>query len=174
MPTAEKKDSQGICFLGKVTLADFLKQYIPEERGVVLTTGGQKLGEHSGAWFYTVGQRHIGVASRQPVYVAEKDVETNTVVVAEGDDPALYRKEIKLANVNFINPQHSNILQNVRMSVWARVRYRQPLTPAILMKLKTKSWKLIFDLPIKFIAPGQSAVFYVENSEMLGGGVIHS
>jgi tRNA-specific 2-thiouridylase len=175
LPVAEKKDSQGICFLGKVTLADFLKNYISEKRGEVFTTAGEKLGEHKGAWFYTIGQRHIGVASRQPVYVAEKDVKTNTVVVAGGDsNPALYRKEVELTGVNFIPPQHSNILQNVRMSVLTRVRYRQPLAPATLYQLQTTHYKLEFDSPIKFVASGQSAVFYSKDGEMLGGGVIHS
>ncbi len=188
LPTAEKKDSQGICFLGKVTLADFLKQYIPEKRGAVLSLKGEKLGEHSGAWFYTIGQRHgIGVntpprrpkgvgaptgasgsASSQPHYVAEKDIRKNTVVVAEGaENPALYRKEIALADVNIINPQHTNKLEYIGMSVMARVRYRQPLAEAELRK-----WSLVFKTPQKFVAPGQSAVFYSSRGEMLGGGVI--
>ena len=64
LPNAEKKDSQGICFLGKVTLADFLGRYIPERRGEILDVRGEKIGEHRGAQFYTIGQRHIGVANR--------------------------------------------------------------------------------------------------------------
>ncbi len=168
LPTADKKDSQGICFLGKVTLDEFLKQYIPARRGAVLTTTGQEIGEHQGAQFYTIGQRHISIANRQgqiansqPLYVAEKDVAANMLVVAEGEDnPMLYKEEVELKDVNFISPEHSNILQNVRMSVSARVRYRQPLVPAILYKLKAKSYKLVFDQPVKFVAPGQSAVFY--------------
>lgn len=171
LPTAEKKDSQGICFLGKVTLADFLKNYIPEKKGVVLTTAGEKLGEHRGAWFYTIGQRHLGVASRQPVYVAEKDVKSNTVVVAEGEySPSLYRKEIELTNVNLINP--SLLFTQNSLPVLARVRYRQPFAPAVLYKLKTKNYKLVFGSPVKFVAAGQSAVFYSKEGEMLGGGVI--
>ena len=124
----------------------------------------------------------------KPVYVAEKNVRTNTLVVAEGSDsPELYRKEIKLADVNFINPQHSNILENVGMlSVMARVRYRQPLSPATLIKnnkLSIISYELTFAQPQKFVAPGQSAVFYLPAGvrrakdgsgglEMLGGGII--
>lgn len=186
LPTAEKKDSQGICFLGKVTLADFLKNYIPRERGEVFTTSGQKVGEHEGAYFYTIGQRHglsLGVKNRElgitgqrntkPHYVAEKDVKTNTIVVAEGDDnPALYGKEIDLTDVNFINSQSARTIRaNCSIEILARIRYRQPLTPALFI-IHNSSFKLVFDEPQKFVAPGQSAVFYGKDGEMLGGGII--
>ncbi len=114
LPTAEKKDSQGICFLGQFSLDDFLRQYIPSHRGALVTTTGEKMGEHAGAEFYTIGQRHIdadfafpktgGASERKPLYVASKDAATNTVVVAEGsDNPALYRSEVALAQMNFIS-----------------------------------------------------------------------
>jgi len=177
LPTAEKKDSQGICFLGKVTLADFLKNYIPARRGAVLNTAGKKVGEHEGAEFYTIGQRHLGIKNYEsgirgrhetpPVYVAEKNVETNTVVVAEGrENPAWYRKEVKLTDVNFINP----VIHNSE-SVMARVRYRQPLAEARIINDES-GIRLIFEKPQKFVASGQSAVFYSLEGEMLGGGVI--
>lgn len=163
LPTAEKKDSQGICFLGKVTLADFLKNYIAGEKGEVLTTDGVKVGSHEGAEFYTIGQRHVGVGGlTKPHYVAEKDVKANTVIVAEGaDNPALYRKAIGLTSLNFISPDFRE------GKVLARVRYRQPLSSA-----KLTGNKLVFDSPQKFVAPGQSAVFYSVEGGLLGGGVI--
>lgn len=170
LPTAEKKDSQGICFLGKVSLADFLKQYIPEKCGAVLTTAGKKIGEHSGAEFYTVGQRHIGISNHKPIYVAKKNIKTNTLVVAEDENnPALYKKEIELSDLNFINPITNYQLP---IAVYARVRYRQPLFEAKLQKLQANSYKLIPRKPVKFVAPGQSAVFYEKNGEILGGGII--
>lgn len=208
LPTAEKKDSQGICFLGKVTLADFLRQYIPEQRGVVLTTAGEKLGEHHGAWYYTVGQRHgLDLKEKRrgkseegdvrPHYVARKDAQTNTIVVAEGDDnPALYKREAVLRDVNFIQSVcEGPIRTNGGIRVEARVRYHQPLAPAVLIAPRIKgrgsrnsktesvvpspcSMTLRFDSPQKFVAPGQSAVFYSRNPsvnselELLGGGVI--
>ena len=182
LPTAEKKDSQGICFLGKISLADFLKNYIPEERGAVLTTAGEKIGEHSGVWYHTIGQRHIAIANRRgqlanskPLYVVEKNVETNTLVVAEGDkNPVFSKKEIELRDVNFINPQ-------LEIPMLARVRYRQPLTNAKLYKpssraraegLEANSYKLVPNESIKFVAPGQSAVFYSKQGELIGGGII--
>jgi tRNA-specific 2-thiouridylase len=176
LPTAEKKDSQGICFLGQVTIADFLKAYIPEKRGALVTTTGENIGEHFGAEFYTIGQRHInanfkfpkaGNRERQPLYIASKDAQTNTVVLAEGaENKALYRKEVELAGMNFIN----STLESGE--VLARVRYRQPLSRAILSRLDNGKYKLAFAAPQKFVAAGQSAVFYSDQGEMLGGGVI--
>ncbi len=175
LATAEKKDSQGICFLGKVSLDDFLKKYIPEKRGNVLDIFGKKIGKHKGAHFYTIGQRHgLGIGgSKKPYYVVEKNIKKNIIVVAEGEDsPALYRKEIQLTGVNFINPNcYSLIRANKRITIYARVRYRQPLVSAKL-KIQNSKLKIEFDAPVKFIAPGQSAVFYDKKGEMLGGGVI--
>ncbi len=175
LPNAEKKDSQGICFLGKVTLTDFLGTYIKNQRGVIVTTNGKKIGEHSGAWQFTIGQRRgIGIGGGQPYYVAEKNVKTNTVTVASENDPALMQKEVVLTNLNFIScpPRHFNILQNVGMSVWCRVRYRQPVAPATLQLTNSSTYKLIFHAPQRFIAPGQSAVLYTGKGEVLGGGII--
>lgn len=175
LPTAEKKDSQGICFLGKISLDDFLKKYIPEKRGNVLDVSGKKIGKHKGAHFYTIGQRHgLGIGgSKKPYYIVEKNVKKNIIVVAEGDNnPALYKKEIQLTGVNFINQVHSHpAIGGIGMNVLARVRYRQPLVSAVL-KIENSKLKIKFDSPVKFVAPGQSAVFYSKNGEMLGGGII--
>jgi len=193
LSTAEKKDSQGICFLGKVNLDDFLKKYIPEKRGDVFDIIGKKIGEHKGAHFYTIGQRHgLGIGgSKKPYYVVEKNVKKNTIVVAEGDDnSALYKKEIKLTDVNFINQNivNSQILENIGINVLTRVRYRQPLISAQLI-IHNSKFIIQFDQPVKYVAPGQSAVFYLpaiasakagdkkrpsvsSGLKMLGGGVI--
>jgi len=169
LPTADKKDSQGICFLGKITLADFLKRYIPEKHGEVFTTAGKKVGEHSGAYFYTIGQRHgLGISGAKPYYVSEKDTSQNTIVVAEGEDhPALYRKELELVSVNWI----SGVAPRLPLNVFARVRYRQKLAPVRIAR-HGSGVELVFRSPQKFVAAGQSAVFYGKDGEMLGGGVI--
>jgi len=174
LPTADKKDSQGICFLGKVTLFDFLKNYIPQKKGLVLTTTGKKLGEHQGVWFYTIGQRHIGIANNQPVYVVDKDIKTNTLIVAEGEnDNSLYQKVIKLKDVNFIDLKIKTLDSSLKIHVLARVRYRQPLFAGILTYEPTTNFYVLeFNSPVKFVAPGQSAVFYNQYGKMLGGGVI--
>ncbi len=204
LKTADKKDSQGICFLGKVTLDEFLKEYLPEKRGAVLNVAGEKLGEHNGAHFYTIGQRHIGIMNNElgvrnkkkregrgdtkPVYVVRKDVKKNTLTVAEGGDENLTRREVELRGVNFLDSTYSNVLKNNGIvKVWARVRYRQPLFEATLIKLrapknKFQKFKLVFMKPQKFVAQGQSAVLYTKKGpssakastgkEMIGGGII--
>lgn len=183
LPTAEKKDSQGICFLGKVTLTDFLKNYIPEEQGLILTTTGEQIGEHRGAHYYTIGQRHgfriknyesrIKVNTK-PYYVVDKDIGSNTLIVAaDSQSSALYKKEVQLTGINFINP----LIRNSKFLIlpcFARLRYRQPLVKAILRRDPSTSlgFRLIFDKAQKFVAPGQSAVFYSQKGELLGGGII--
>lgn len=167
---AAKKDSQGICFLGKITLAEFLRGYIPEKRGVVLNTAGKEIGKHNGAFYYTIGQRHgLGIGgSKKPLYVSDKNVRKNILTVAEGENhPSLYKKEINLTNINFFQ----QITKNNPTTVYARVRYRQPVAKATL-SLKVNSYKLTFAQPQKFIASGQSAVFYDAKGKVLGGGVI--
>jgi tRNA-specific 2-thiouridylase len=177
LPTATKKDSQGICFLGQVRLEDFLKQYIPERRGVVLSVAGERIGEHAGAQFYTIGQRH-GVGNlkhergnkiHEPLYVAKKDIRGNTLTVVAGrEHPALYRKEIEIVQTNWV----SGVPPALPRNVFARVRYRQPLSAALLKEIKPNRYKLEFKRPQNFVAPGQSAVWYSGKGEMLGGGVI--
>jgi len=175
LPTAEKKDSQGICFLGKVTLSEFLSSYLPARKGTVLNTAGKTIGKHSGAQFYTIGQRHGLVSGSwkrtpgvsKPFYVAEKNVRDNTIIVAEGeDDESLLKNEVKLTDINKI----TNF--KLPISVFARVRYRQPFFKASLEQGKGKELKLVFGKPQKFVAAGQSAVFYSKAGEMLGGGII--
>lgn len=189
LPTADKKDSQGICFLGMVDIFDFLKKHIPEHRGPLVTTTGEPIGEHFGSEFYTIGQRHIdadfkfpktnGSVSRRPFYVSAKDAATNTIIVAEGsENPALYRNEINLTDIHLADPRlvRSAKLARDGIPVLARVRYRQPLTKAMLVVKPRGKGKLVFDKPQKFVAAGQSAVFYAPGravgKAMLGGGII--
>ncbi len=178
LPTAEKKDSQGICFLGNVPMSDFLSSYIPRKSGRILTPAGEVVGEHQGAAFVTVGQRsgvgrvvHKKRETAKPQYVVAKDVKKNTVTVAEGhDNPLLFKNELELVSVNFLNPQPSVL--DSHMPVFARVRYRQPLSPATLRRMGKGTWKLVFAKPQQFVAEGQSAVWYDKKGELLGGGVI--
>ncbi|MDD5431333.1 MAG: tRNA 2-thiouridine(34) synthase MnmA [Candidatus Pacebacteria bacterium] len=169
LPNAEKKDSQGVCFLGKIGMKGFLEKYIPPKKGIVVNTKGEIVGEHDGVQFYTIGQRHgLRLGKRnadnaKPYFVAEKDVKSNAILVAEGENnPALYKKEVEITDVNWISGKPKN-----GQRVMMRVRYRQPLFSAA-----SKGNKIIFDKPQKFVAQGQSAVFYTKAEEMLGGGVI--
>jgi len=176
LPTSEKKDSQGLCFVGKVDFLDFLKEKIPSNAGDILDSSGKKIGTHDGAQFYTVGQRH-GVfkesakreaRSAKPVYVAERDVFANTITVAEEKDTALYKKEIDVEKVNWI----SGAMPKLPFLCMARIRYRQPLQKVTIYGLKSMDYGLIFDVPQRAVAQGQSVVFYGAEGEMLGGGII--
>lgn len=178
---ALKKDSQGICFLGKVTLAEFLKNYIPAKQGTVVSPSGAVIGSHAGAAFYTVGERHgftvrhrRGVGGdTKPYYVVGKDVKRNILVAVEGDDaPELFVKEITIRDVNIIS-RAAIRNSSIAIPIFVRVRYRQPVFPAALRK-GGKKWRLIFKTSQKFVAPGQSAVFYDKKGVMLGGGIIES
>ncbi len=170
LPTWNKKDSQGICFIGQVSIKDFLKRYIKGKLGNIVDEKGNVLGHHEGAQFYTIGQRHglnIG-GSDLPYYIKAKNIKKNLLIVAKGEaNPALYRKEIKLAQVNL-----NQVVPKSGLKVMTRVRYRQPLFTARFYQLSAKSYQLIFDVSQKFIAPGQSAVIYDKKGIMLGGGAI--
>ncbi len=166
LPTAEKKDSQGLCFVGKVDFGEFLRNNLPAKPGIVLTATGEKLGEHDGAHFYTIGQRHgLGIGgTKERMYIAQKDVSKNTILVAKNkNEEILFRKEIAAENLNWIAKE--KLIFPVRLR--ARIRYRQPLEDCELYE----SGKVVFQRPQRAVAQGQSIVFY-KDEEMLGGGII--
>ncbi len=169
LPTAEKPDSQGVCFIGELDMRDFLKHFIPERRGKVKTTTGKTVGEHTGAEFYTIGQREgLGIGGGIPYYVTAKDQKTNTLVVAEGPyDAGLFRNELAVSNVNWISGGAPSLPLRCR----ARIRYRQPVQKCIVTKFSKFNLKVVFDEPQRAVTPGQSVVFY-KGETMLGGGVI--
>ncbi len=175
LPTADKPDSQGICFVGEVAVRDFLQAYLPVAPGPVLTAAGRRVGEHEGVAFYTIGQRRgVGsVGGGTPYYVVEKDAVRNALIVAEGsDDPALYSRELTAKDVNWV----SGHAPKLPFRCEARIRYRQPLQSCWIeeikkQKSKSKNIRVLFDTPQRAITPGQSVVFY-RGREMLGGGVI--
>ncbi|PIR98124.1 MAG: tRNA 2-thiouridine(34) synthase MnmA [Candidatus Colwellbacteria bacterium CG10_big_fil_rev_8_21_14_0_10_42_22] len=163
---AEKKDSQGVCFVGQITLQEFLGRYLREKKGKVLNTKGEVVGAHPGAHFYTIGQRHgLGIALNEPHYVASTDIEKNTIILAKTDEEDLYRKEVYINGLN-LNPDFQP-----PSDIKIRVRYRQKLESAHIEKAN-KGARIIFKKPIKFVAPGQSAVFYNNQGKLLGGGII--
>jgi tRNA-specific 2-thiouridylase len=185
LPTATKKDSQGICFLGDVSIEEFLKDYIPETTGPIVTTTGDVIGQHNGVQFYTIGQRHglnlqeknknLGVHGSQDTqahYVVSKDVATNTIVVAEGEqNEALYCSEITVLQPHFIRPTGDEDSVNFSQRVFARVRYRQAISATALSRINGK-FIMNFEAPQRFVAEGQSVVWYSKEGEMLGGGII--
>ncbi|MEK7574074.1 MAG: tRNA 2-thiouridine(34) synthase MnmA [Patescibacteria group bacterium] len=177
LANAQKKGTSGICFIGEVKLREFLKKRIKEKPGKIITTEGKVVGRHPGIFYFTIGQRRglpagrhgFEISGKKPYYVAAKDAKNNILIVAEGENnPALYKKEVELKEVSFINRQAAT---KKKQLVLARVRYRQPLSQAVIYK-KGGNYNLIFKKPQKFVAPGQSAVFYSKAEELLGGGII--
>lgn len=162
--TADKKDSQGICFVGNVGIKDFLlAQLGPQPAGPIINQKGQEIGRHDGAIFYTIGQRHgLDVGGGLPYYVTRKDIKTNTIyVTTDLDDKDLWSKELRLEDLHWIDKKPDQSKQ-----YRARLRYRGPLVGC---RLNGK--KLLLDEEQRGIAAGQSAVIY-DGDHVLGGGII--
>ncbi|TSC75532.1 MAG: tRNA-specific 2-thiouridylase [Parcubacteria group bacterium Gr01-1014_30] len=163
---AQKKDSQGICFLGKIDLRDFLEKRIGPKPGLILTVSGQKIGKHQGLSFYTIGQRKgIGLPGG-PWFVAGKDLKKNVLVVTKSGK-YLLKKELVAENVNWVGGEPPKFPLEIKV----KVRYLAPSTPALVDKKTKNGYKIQLVSPQRAIAPGQSAVFY-KSGELLGGGVI--
>jgi tRNA-specific 2-thiouridylase len=169
LPNADKKDSQGICFIGKVDVRDFLRQYIPVQTGAIVTTGGKTIGQHEGVQFYTIGQRKgIGIGGGIPYYVVDKQLPTNTLVVGTEYDELLARSMLAIEDVHWINEA-----PRMGKTYTASIRYRQKPQAVTLEAIEGDEARFIltFQDPQRAVTDGQSAVLY-DGDEVLGGGVI--
>lgn len=170
IPVSEKKDSQGICFLGEVSMEDFLSHFIPVKPGKVLNTAGEVVGTHKGALLYTLGQRHgFTVTSKSPddsaFYIVSKDMKANTITVSnvEEEIESFAPTKVLLSNINWISePEESRIT--------ARIRYRGKKVRVNLFTEKNKLGVEFLELQ-KGLSLGQSIVFY-NGSECLGGAIM--
>lgn len=166
LPTADKKDSTGICFVGEVDIRAFLKERIPEDPGEIVTTGGEVVGTHEGMAFYTIGQRHgLNVGGGTPYYVVDKKPETKQLIVSSNFHPQLFGKDVAAFQANWFRAP------KVGDKVFARVRYRQPLQPCTIAAIDGENVTVAFDEPVRAVTSGQSIVFY-DGEEMLGGAII--
>jgi tRNA-specific 2-thiouridylase len=165
--TATKKESMGICFVGKVGIKDFLKQYVTSMAGTIIDQNGATVGEHEGAIFYTIGQRHgLQVGGGLPFYVIGKDMAKNEVyVTTDLQDSRLWKRQIELTSAHWINEEPKDGLQ-------VRTRHRAPLIhTSSAQRLENGNWVLTLNEDIRAITPGQSAVLY-RDGECLGGGIV--
>ncbi len=170
LPTAERAESMGICFIGEVPMKEFLQQKIKPKKGKIRNTSGDEIGEHEGLAFYTIGQRHGFSQSggTEPLFVVAKNMKKNELIVGNEDDPALYKKEIVLENIHFVSGQAPKF----PLQCQVRMRHRQAFQKVIVTKgKKSKTVILAFQKAQKALTPGQFAVLY-KNAECLGGGVI--
>ncbi len=166
--TASKKDSQGICFVGQIGIREFLSQYVEQKAGSIIDKQtGKVLGQHDGAIFYTIGQRHgLDVGGGLPYYVVGKNMDKNEVYVTTNlNDDALWRPELHLVNAHWINEAPGEGGYTIR------VRHRASLIPTKLSFNDDGNVKLTLTNAERAVAPGQSVVIY--NGEVcIGGGIV--
>lgn len=167
--TADKKESMGICFVGKVGIKDFLRQYIKEKPGKIVDSKGKTISEHDGAFFYTIGQRQgMDVGGGLPYYVTGKDMKKNEVyVTTDLQDKRLWSDSIKLTSLHFINGQ-----PKAGQELMVRTRHRAKLIPVKKLNMLSNSEaELKLGEEVRALTPGQSSVLYSQD-ECLGGGIV--
>jgi tRNA-specific 2-thiouridylase len=166
--TANKKESMGICFVGKVGIREFLSQYVETEPGAIIDQNGLEVGRHDGAIFFTIGQRHgLDVGGGLPYYVTGKDMNKNVVyVTSEISDEKLWSDRIELASCHWINET-----VNIGDILKVRTRHRAALVECSVSEIDKTKVVLKLKDPLRALTPGQSAVLYDKNV-CLGGGVI--
>src|SRR3989344_1335842 len=178
LPTADKKDSQGICFIGKINVGEFLRAHIRAKAGDVVTATGEKIGRHSGLPFYTIGQRGgIGIGGGGPFYVVGKDLKKNQLVVTNKPaDKNLWRREFSVSDISWTGQT-----PKLPLRAGVTIRYHHPEQKALIGRIPPRgragknpakgAARIKFAKSQRAITPGQAAVFYKKN-ELLGGGII--
>ena len=175
LPNANRKDSQGICFLGKINYRDFIKRHLGNCQGdVIEIETGKKIGEHNGFWFYTIGQRKGLGLGGGPWFVVKKDTVKNIIYVSKGyDTPLQYGKEISLTEPNWIsfNPfEKGNIKE---MDLAFKIRHVPEFhSGKLLMEDSGCELKLESNQDIQGIAPGQYAIFYTPDQKICLGSAL--
>lgn len=167
LPVAEAKDSQDLCFLAGTDTNSFLIRNAPEVQspGAIINQDGDIYGEHKGLAFYTIGQRKgLGITAPAPLYVIDKDMLTNTLIV--GTRQELGSSELTAGEVNWVSGQPPN--KPFRAQI--KIRYKSPFHPGLVTP-QNGEVGVIFDEPLRDITPGQAAVFY-DHDDVLGMGII--
>lgn len=177
LPVFDKKDSTGICFIGERPFREFLSTYLPANPGAIQTPEGRTVGEHSGLMYYTIGQRQgLGVGGRrdsgdEPWYVAGKDLESNVLIVVQGEHPLLFSDSLEASNASWIGEPPREIASGSALICRVKIRYRQPDQACELVPITDERLLVTFDVSQRAAAPGQFAVFY-DGDRCLGGAVI--
>lgn len=168
LPVFNKKDSTGICFIGKRNFRTFLEKYIPHEPGVIETVEGIKIGTHDGIYYYTIGQRKgMGIGGPGDAwFVVDKQKESRKLIVAQGENhPALFARALTATDISWVNA-----VPKFPFTCKAKVRYRQVEEPCTVSK-QDAMLLVTFDEPQRAVTPRQSVVFYNGNT-CLGGAII--
>ncbi|MBQ8858324.1 MAG: tRNA 2-thiouridine(34) synthase MnmA [Clostridia bacterium] len=168
--SAERKESQDICFVKGESYTDFIERYTGKRypEGDFVTVDGQVLGRHRGIVRYTVGQRKgLGLALPAPLYVVRVDAQNNSVIL--GENEALYTRRLRAKGVNLIAADRLAGAERLT----ARVRYHQKDSPATVIQTGADEVEILFDEPQRAVTPGQAVVFY-DGDTVVGGGVIET
>lgn len=173
LPSAYRKDSQGICFLGKINYSDFIKRYVGEKPGkIVELETGKILGQHRGFWFHTIGQRKGLGLGGGPWFVVKKDTGENIVYVSNGYDPeSQYSDTINLSHFSFINdvPDRNYLM---KQPIKFKIRHQPEFSQGFFLKEETH-YLIHADQPVAGVAPGQFGVIYTPDKKIcLGSGII--
>lgn len=182
LATKFKKDSQGICFIGQVDVREFVAQWLKPKQGKIIDQQGKEIGQHTGAHFYTIGEKipvdNALVAKHYPelkhdiptFYIARKDIAGNTLIVVPGvDHPALYASEVTLESVHWTNEMP--VLTVDRLT--ARYRHGGQRVAVTAVQQTDNGLTIAFAQPQRALAPGQHLVLYQDNA-VVGGGVIEA
>lgn len=174
MPNAYRKDSQGICFLGKINYNDFIRRHLGEKKGPIIELEtGRKLGEHKGFWFHTIGQRKGLGLSGGPWYVVKKNIHDNVIYVSNGyDTEKQYGKILHLDEMHFIsgNPWEGKC---EKIEITFKNRHMPEFLPAQISHLGGMEYVIESEQKIQGIAPGQFAVIYDKDKHICyGSGII--
>ena len=166
---AKRKDSQGICFLGKINYNDYIRKYLGENIGEVLELQTNKhIGQHKGLWFYTIGQRHGLGFGGGPWFVVKKDVNNNILYVSKGYEPSsAFKSEFGVSDFHFLTEEVD--LSNVTF----KIRHTPEFHKARMEKINDNEYHLYSECPIHGVAPGQFCVVYdEEHHKCIGSGEI--
>lgn len=172
--THSKKDSTGICFIGEKRFKTFLQEFILAKPGNIQTSAGEIIGQHDGLMYYTLGQRQgLGIGGRQdssenPWYVVDKNVKTNTLVVAQGNNhPMLYAQGLVCGPIHWLDERKDGL----PLTCYAKTRYRQPEQACVISPENNGQHYIMFSHFQRAVTPGQYIVFYDKN-QCLGGATI--
>lgn len=174
LPNAGRKDSQGICFLGKIDYSDFIARHLGEKEGPLIDIStGKKIGTHKGYWFYTIGQRKGLGMSGGPWFVVRKNVRDNVVYVSNGHDtPLQYGRIIPLEEPNWISVNTFPGDEDCELPVSFKTRHTPEFFTGTLVK-DGEGLRVISDKDVQGIAPGQFAIIYTPDRELcLGSAMI--
>lgn len=174
LPNAKRKDSQGICFLGKINYNDFIRRHLGEKPGsIVEIETGRKLGTHRGYWFHTIGQRKGLGLSGGPWYVVKKNIHDNVIYVSNGyDTEKQYGRSIHIDEMHFItaNPWAE---QSGPIEISFKNRHMPEFLPGSILRMPDGSYVIESERKVQGIAPGQFAVIYDRDAQLcIGSGII--